>query len=74
MASPVFGPGNHATLITLFSMTAGTLIGLMMAIRMTWENVAQPLQEARRLLDSVGVYFAADPGGTGAAVYQRRSR
>lgn len=31
----VFGPGNHATLITLFSMTAGTLIGLMMAIRMT---------------------------------------
>ncbi len=53
----VFGPGNHATLITLFSMTAGTLIGLMMAIRMTRENVAQPLQEARRLLDSVGWAF-----------------
>lgn len=53
----VFGPGNHATLITLFSMTAGTLIGLMMAIRMTREKVAQPLQEARRLLDSVGWAF-----------------
>jgi len=52
-----FGPGNHATLITLFSMTAGTLIGLMMAIRMTREKVAQPLQEARRLLDSVGWAF-----------------
>ncbi len=24
----LFGPGNHATLITLFSMTVGTLIGL----------------------------------------------
>jgi uncharacterized membrane protein len=35
----VFGPGNHATLITLFSMTAGTLIGLVMAIRMTHETV-----------------------------------
>lgn len=23
----LFGPGNHATLITLFSMTVGTLIG-----------------------------------------------
>lgn len=53
----VFGPGNHATLITLFSMTAGTLIGLVMAIRMTRERVAQPLQEARRLLDSVGWAF-----------------
>lgn len=53
----VFGPGNHATLITLFSMTAGTLIGLVMAIRMTREHVAQPLQEARRLLDSVGWAF-----------------
>lgn len=53
----VFGPGNHATLITLFSMTAGTLIGLIMAIRMTHERVTQPLQEARRLLDSVGWAF-----------------
>lgn len=53
----VFGPGNHATLITLFSMTAGTLIGLIMAIRMTRERVTQPLQEARRLLDSVGWAF-----------------
>ncbi|PLL10333.1 DUF979 domain-containing protein, partial [Klebsiella michiganensis] len=25
----IFGPGNHATLITLFSMTAGTLLGLV---------------------------------------------
>ena len=53
----LFGPGNHATLITLFSMTVGTLIGLAMAIRMTHETVAQPMQEARRLLDSVGWAF-----------------
>ena len=53
----IFGPGNHATLITLFSMTAGTLIGLVMAIRMTHETAVQPLQEARRLLDSVGWAF-----------------
>ncbi|MFO5897392.1 5-oxoproline transporter, DUF979 family subunit, partial [Pseudomonas aeruginosa] len=53
----LFGPGNHATLITLFSMTVGTLIGLAMAIRMTHETVAQPMQEARRLLGSVGWAF-----------------
>ena len=53
----LFGPGNHATLITLFSMTVGTLIGLAMAISMTHETVAQPMQEARRLLDSVGWAF-----------------
>ncbi|STR40745.1 membrane protein [Klebsiella michiganensis] len=38
-------------------MTAGTLLGLVMAIRMTHETAAQPLQEARRLLDSVGWAF-----------------
>ena len=53
----LFGPGNHATLVTLFSMTVGSLIGLAMAIKMTHENVHQPLQEARRLLDSIGWAF-----------------
>lgn len=53
----LFGPGNHATLVTLFSMTAGTLIGLGMAIKMTHETVHQPVQEARRLLDSIGWAF-----------------
>ena len=53
----LFGPGNHATLVTLFSMTAGTLIGLGMAIKMTHEKVHQPIQEARRLLDSIGWAF-----------------
>ena len=43
----LFGPGNHATLVTLFSMTAGSLIGLAMAIKMTHERVHQPIQEAR---------------------------
>ena len=38
----------------LFSMTAGSLIGLAMAIKMTHERVHQPIQEARRLLDSIG--------------------
>ncbi|HEM6813791.1 TPA: DUF979 domain-containing protein [Citrobacter koseri] len=53
----LFGPGNHATLVTLFSMTAGSLIGLGMAIKMTHEKVHQPIQEARRLLDSIGWAF-----------------
>ena len=53
----LFVPGNHATLVTLFSMTAGSLIGLAMAIKMTHERVHQPIQEARRLLDSIGWAF-----------------
>ncbi|WP_149335054.1 DUF979 domain-containing protein [Citrobacter portucalensis] len=53
----LFGPGNHATLVTLFSMTAGSLIGLAMAIKMTHERVHQPIQEVRRLLDSIGWAF-----------------
>lgn len=53
----LFGAGNHATLVTLFSMTAGSLIGLGMAIKMTHEKIHQPIQEARRLLDSIGWAF-----------------
>lgn len=53
----LFGPGNHATLITLFSMTVGTLVAVVIAIRLTREKITQPLQEARRLLDSVGWAF-----------------
>ena len=53
----VFGTGNHATLITLFSMAVGTLIALVMAWFITGERISQPLQEARRLLDSVGYAF-----------------
>ncbi len=53
----LFGAGNHATLVTLFSMTAGCLLGWAVALRLTRENVGQSLQEARRLLDSVGWAF-----------------
>ncbi|MCU6681450.1 DUF979 domain-containing protein [Leclercia sp. H6W5] len=53
----LFGPGNHSTLVTLFSMTVGSLVGLAMAVKMTHEKVHQPLQEARRLLDSIGWAF-----------------
>ncbi|MFI8415406.1 DUF979 domain-containing protein [Serratia sp. NPDC078593] len=53
----VFGPGNHATLITLFSMALGVVLGGIVAVKMTGETVAQPLQEARRLLDSIGWAF-----------------
>jgi len=53
----LFGTGNHATLITLFSMAVGTLIALVMAWFITGETISQPLQEARRLLDSVGCAF-----------------
>ncbi|MTH44944.1 DUF979 domain-containing protein [Intestinirhabdus alba] len=57
LQSALFGPGNHATLVTLFSMTAGTLIGLGMAVNITRERVHQPIQEARRLLDAIGWAF-----------------
>ncbi|HBC7421541.1 DUF979 domain-containing protein [Serratia marcescens] len=57
LQSAVFGSGNHATLITLFSMTVGCLIGLAIAVKMTHEKALQPLQEARRLLDSIGWAF-----------------
>ncbi|ENA1773515.1 DUF979 domain-containing protein [Yersinia ruckeri] len=53
----VFGAGNHATLVTLFSMTLGCVLGLIIAVAMTGETAAQPIQEARRLLDSIGWAF-----------------
>ncbi|PKH20561.1 hypothetical protein CIG19_18225 [Enterobacterales bacterium CwR94] len=53
----LFGPGNHATLITLFSMTLGCLIGWGIALKLTHEKAGQSLQEARRLLDSIGWAF-----------------
>lgn len=53
----LFGEGNHATLVTLFSMTVGCLLGLALAVKMTHERVLQPIQEARRLLDSIGWAF-----------------
>ena len=53
----VFGEGNHSTLITLTSMTLGCLLGWLIALRMTHEKPQQSLQEARRLLDSIGWAF-----------------
>lgn len=53
----MFGPGNHSTLVTLFSMTVGCVLGLVLAVAMTRETAAQPVQEARRLLDSIGWAF-----------------
>ena len=57
LQTAVFGSGNHATLITLFSMTLGCLLGLVIAVKMTHEKALQPIQEARRLLDSIGWAF-----------------
>lgn len=57
LQTKVFGPGNHATLITLFSMTVGCLLGCLIALKMTGEKSCQPIQEARRLLDSIGWAF-----------------
>lgn len=57
LQNAVFGPGNHSTLITLFSMALGVILGGVIAVKMTRERVAQPLQEARRLLDSIGWAF-----------------
>lgn len=53
----LFGPGNHATLITLFSMTCGCIIGWLIALTMTKDTPAQSIQETRRLLDSIGWAF-----------------
>ncbi|WFQ81555.1 DUF979 domain-containing protein [Xenorhabdus sp. SF857] len=53
----VFGEGNHATLVTLFSITLGCLIGLIMALRISRDAITQPIQETRRLLDSIGCVF-----------------
>ncbi|MBP2170356.1 putative membrane protein [Erwinia toletana] len=53
----VFGAGNHSTLITLFSMTVGCLVGWLVALKLTREAPAQSLQETRRLLDSIGWAF-----------------
>ena len=76
----LFGPGNHSTLVTLFSMTVGSLVGLVSAVIMTREKAHQPLQEARRLLDSIcwafilpqilatlGLLFTTAGVGTGIA-------
>lgn len=53
----VFGEGNYATLITLFSMTLGSLLAWLVALKMTRESPIQSLQESRRLLDSIGCAF-----------------
>ncbi|AHG21614.1 membrane protein [Chania multitudinisentens RB-25] len=57
LQSAMFGSGNHATLITLFSMAAGCVLGLVIAVKITHERALQPIQEARRLLDSIGWAF-----------------
>ncbi len=53
----LFGAGNHATLITLFSMTIGCLVSWLIALKLTREGPAQSVQEARRLLDAIGWAF-----------------
>ncbi|WP_200898204.1 DUF979 domain-containing protein [Xenorhabdus khoisanae] len=53
----VFGEGNHSTLVTLFSITLGCLIGLIIALRMSRDTITQPIQETRRLLDAIGCVF-----------------
>ncbi|VEJ54548.1 DUF979 domain-containing protein [Pragia fontium] len=53
----MFGEGNHSTLVTLFSMAVGCLVGWLVALRLTHEKPAQSVQEARRLLDAIGWAF-----------------
>jgi uncharacterized membrane protein len=53
----VFGPGNHSTLVTLFSMMVGCLVGWLVALKMTHEKPVQSMQETRRLLDAIGWAF-----------------
>lgn len=53
----LFGPGNHSTLVTLFSMMVGCVVGWLIALKLTHEGPAQSMQEARRLLDAIGWAF-----------------
>ncbi|ACS87052.1 DUF979 domain-containing protein [Musicola paradisiaca] len=53
----LFGNGNNSTLITLFSMALGCIIGWLIALRLTGEKPVRSVQEARRLLDSIGWAF-----------------
>lgn len=53
----VFGPGNHSTLVTLFSMMIGCVLGWLIALKFTHEKPLQSMQETRRLLDAVGWAF-----------------
>ncbi|MBD1226963.1 DUF979 domain-containing protein [Xenorhabdus griffiniae] len=53
----VFGEGNHSTLVTLFSITLGCLLGLVIALRISRDVITQSIQETRRLLDSIGCVF-----------------
>lgn len=53
----VFGAGNHSTLVTLFSMSVGCLMGWLVALKISRERPAQSFQETRRLLDSIGWAF-----------------
>lgn len=57
LAEAVFGLKPSSTLITLFSVTAGSLIGLILALRLTRESPKQAVGEYRRLLDAVGWAF-----------------
>ncbi|MBV4368679.1 DUF979 domain-containing protein [Erwinia phyllosphaerae] len=57
LRTAVFGAGNNATLVTLFSMMVGCLAGWLIALKMTREAPAQSVQEARRLLDAIGWAF-----------------
>ncbi len=53
----VFGAGNHSTLVTLFSIMTGCLVGWLIALKMTHEKPVQSMQETRRLLDAIGWAF-----------------
>ncbi|MFU9136210.1 DUF979 domain-containing protein [Erwinia tasmaniensis] len=57
LQNAVFGAGNHATLVTLFSMMVGCLTGWLIALKMTRDTPAQSVQESRRLLDAIGWAF-----------------
>ncbi|GLR10043.1 hypothetical protein COO59_04965 [Mixta theicola] len=57
LESVVFGEGKHSTLVTLFSMTVGCLVGWLVALKISRERPAQSIQETRRLLDSIGWAF-----------------
>lgn len=52
-----FGAGNHATLVTLFSMMVGCVAGWLLALKMSGDTPLQSMQETRRLLEAIGWAF-----------------
>jgi len=65
----VFGPGNHSTLVTLFSMMIGCVLGWLIALKFTHEKPLQSMQEGTAISHLTEHYLAVDNRLIAVAVY-----